>query len=88
MDFIAFALTAAALFRFRSRDRGAPAAGIYRAPGHPYTTALFVLVCLGIVASTIGTYPANSAIALAIMLTGLPVYWYWRRAHRAPGSPS
>ena len=82
VDFIAFALTAAALFRFRHRDRGTPAAGIYHAPGHPYTTALFVLVCLGIVASTIGTYPANSAVALAIMLAGLPVYWYWRRARR------
>jgi basic amino acid/polyamine antiporter, APA family len=79
VDFIAFALTAAALFRFRSRDRGTPAAEIHLTPGHPYTTALFVLVCLAIVASTIVTYPANSAVALAIMLAGVPVYWYWSR---------
>ncbi len=84
VDFIAFALTAAALFRFRRRDGAAPPGGIYRAPGHPYTTALFVLVSVGIVASTIGAYPANSAIALAIMLAGVPVYWYWSR--RAPHS--
>jgi APA family basic amino acid/polyamine antiporter len=84
VDFIAFALAASALFRFRRRDEGAPPPEIYRAPGHPYTTALFVLVCLGIVASTIFAYPANSAVALAIMLAGVPVYWYWsRRARRS-----
>jgi len=88
VDFIAFALTAAALFRFRRRDRGTPAAGIYVAPGHPYSTALFVLVCLGIVASTIAAYPANSAIALLIMLAGVPVYWYWSRARGAAGTHS
>ena len=79
VDFIAFALTAAALFRFRCRDCGTPAPEIHLAPGHPYTTALFVLLCLGIVGSTVATYPANSAVALAIMLAGLPVYWYWSR---------
>jgi len=80
VDFIAFALTAAALFRFRRRGTGIPACVVPRS-----LIALFVLVCLGIVASTIGTYPANSAIALLIMLAGVPVYWYWRRrARRAP----
>src|ERR1035438_9564065 len=48
VDFISFALTAASLFVFRRRDAGAPAAGIYPTPGHPYTTALFVLTCAGI----------------------------------------
>jgi len=44
--------------------------------------ALFALVCLGIVASTMVTDPGNSAIALGIMLAGLPVYWYGsRRPH-------
>jgi len=82
VDFIAFALTAAALFRFR---RGGTQAGKDTTQaGMPVPLiVLFVLVCLGIVASTIATYPANSAIALLIMLAGVPVYWYWRRARRA-----
>lgn len=82
VDFIAFTLTAGALFRFRRRDGATLPAGVYRAPGHPFTTALFVLVCVGIVASTIGAYPANSGIALLIMLAGVPVYWYWSRRTR------
>jgi len=82
VDFIAFTLTAAALFRFRRRDGARLPAGVYRAPGHPYTTGLFVLVCVGIVASTIGAYPANSGVALLIMLAGVPVYWYWSRRRR------
>src|SRR5580700_3131296 len=78
VDFISFACTAAALFVFRRRDAASgPSEGIYCAPGHPYTTAAFVLVCAGIVASTIAAYPANSAIGLLILLAGIPVYWYW-----------
>ncbi len=79
VDFIAFSLAAGALFLFRREGR-APAGGkIYRAPGHPYTTALFVAACVAIVASTVFTDPLNSARGWGIMLTGLPVYWLWRR---------
>jgi APA family basic amino acid/polyamine antiporter len=76
VDFISFALTAATLFVFR---RAPDPIGIYRVPGHPYTTALFVLACAAIVGSTMASYPANSAIGLIILLTGIPVYLYWRR---------
>jgi basic amino acid/polyamine antiporter, APA family len=79
VDFISFGLTAAALFVFRRRDRAIHAGAIFRSPGHPYTTAAFVLACAAIVASTIAAYPANSAIGLIILVTGIPVYWYWSR---------
>src|SRR5580693_2462906 len=82
VDFISFAFTAAALFVFLGRDAGAPPAGVYRAPGHPYTTAAFVLTCAAIVASTIAAYPANSAIGLLILVAGIPVYWYWAGKNR------
>jgi len=77
VDFISFALTAGALFVFRRRDVAGPPEGIYRAPGHPYTTAAFVATCAAIVASTIAAYPAHSAVGLLILLAGIPVYWYW-----------
>ena len=77
VDFISFSLAAGALFLFRRQGRGS--GRIYRAPGHPYTTALFVAACVGIVASTVITDPINSARGWGIMLTGVPVYWYWRR---------
>lgn len=82
VDFIAFALAASSLFLFRRKDRGVAAGGIFRSPGHPYTTALFVLACVGIVVSTVVSAPVNSAIAFLIMLAGVPVYLYWSRTRR------
>jgi len=77
VDFISFGMTAAALFVFRRRQ--ASGEGIYLAPGHPYTTIVFVLACAGIVGSAIVAGPKNAAIALGILLAGIPVYWYWSR---------
>lgn len=80
VDFIAMGLTGAALFVFRSRGE----AGAFRAPGHPWTTAFFVLSCWLVVLATIHRYPRDSVIGLAILALGLPVYWLWtRRASRA-----
>ena len=81
VDFIFFGMTAASLFILRRRQIGSEAA-VYRAPGHPFTTVLFVLSCTGIVGSAIVSAPRNSAIALCIMLAALPVYYYWNRFKR------
>jgi APA family basic amino acid/polyamine antiporter len=81
VDFISFGLTAASLFVFRRRQPTSTQE-IYLAPGHPYTTALFVLACAAIVITTIATFPANSAIGLIILLAGIPVYLYWSRSAR------
>jgi APA family basic amino acid/polyamine antiporter len=86
IDFISFALTAASLFVFRRRDkfeRIDPESTGYRVPGHPYTTALFVLTCAAIVTSTIFTYPTNSVFGFIILAAGIPVYLYWSHKPRA-----
>ena len=88
VDFILFAMVAASLFVFRRRERRASGDGIYRVPGHPYTTALFVLACVAILASTIWSNPANTVIGWLILLTGIPVYLSWSRRARRTGSPS
>ncbi|MEA2173376.1 MAG: basic amino acid/polyamine antiporter, family [Blastocatellia bacterium] len=81
VDFIWFGLTAASIFVFRHRAKEmtdeSKASG-YNVPGHPLTTALFVLACALIVVSTINKYPANSAIGLVIVVAGIPVYFFWR----------
>jgi APA family basic amino acid/polyamine antiporter len=82
VDFIFFGVTAASLFILRRRQIGSDTTG-YRVPGHPFTTIVFVLSCAGIVGSAIVASPANSAIALCIMLAALPVYYYWSRFRRA-----
>ena len=87
IDFIFFGLTSASVFVFRRRSESEPSTDFYLTPGHPYTTALFVVASAGIVISTFVSSPANSAIGFAILLAGIPVYLYWsRRNHHAPSS--
>lgn len=80
VDVIFFALTAATVFVFRVRARPAFNRGdaIFRVPGHPFTTLFFIVACAGVAFSTVYRYPHNSAIGLGIMLTGIPVYLFWR----------
>ena len=76
VDFIWFGLTALSLFVFRRRSDNA--AG-FRVPGHPFTTALFAAACALIVAATFYHDAFNSALGLAILATGVPVYFLWSR---------
>ena len=76
IDFVSFGVTAAGIFMLRRRQHITPA---YRVPGHPVTTILFVIACAVIVASTLYTYPENGLIGWAILIAGLPVYFFWSR---------
>jgi APA family basic amino acid/polyamine antiporter len=76
VDFIFFGLTATCLFVFRRRGGGDEDG--YRAPGHPATTGLFVAACWLVVINTVYTYPQNTMIGVAIMLAGIPAYFFWR----------
>ena len=87
VDFIWFGLTGAALFVFRRRDGdgGQAHKGVgsgYRAPGHPFTTGLFVVACAAIVLTTVANHPANSAIGFLVLLAGVPACRYWQHANR------
>jgi APA family basic amino acid/polyamine antiporter len=89
MNFLFFALSASCLFVLRRRDRdaGVAAPDHYRAPWHPWTTAVFILACTVIVGFSFWAYPVNSLIGYAIMLAGVPPYLYWRRQNRLEASP-
>lgn len=76
VDFISFGMTGIALLVLRHRE---PFSKGFRAPGHPFTTYFFVASSFAVVISTIAKYPANSAIGLAILATGVPVYFLWRK---------
>ena len=62
----------------RLAPRTASSVRTFRVPGHPFTTLFFIAACGAIVVSTVRYYPHNSLIGLGIMLTGLPVYLFWR----------
>lgn len=68
-DFLFFGLTGLALFRFRGRNAK-----------HPIGTLIFVIACWLVVVGTLIDAPLNSAIGYAILLAGLPAYWFWSRA--------
>src|ERR1044072_1215461 len=78
VDFIWFGLTALSLFVLRTRDKGAAS---FRVPGHPFTTALFAAACALIVAATFYQDPFNSTLGLAILATGIPVYFLWSKGN-------
>lgn len=80
MDWIFFGLTASCLFVLRRREQ--TVAG-FRMPLHPLATALFCLVCWSVVANTIYRYPTNTLIGMAILVSGVPVYYFWKRTSRA-----
>ena len=85
VDFIAYGLTATCLFIFRRREHRLDAdisnnasTNRYRVPGHPITTIFFTGVCWLVVAGTVYSFPRNTVIGLAIVLAGIPVYFFWR----------
>ncbi len=85
MDFVFFGLSAVTLFVFRKRaSLETSASRGFQVPGHPWTTVLFIAACWIVVANTIYRYPANSLLGFAILLLGVPVYWFWRRKERGP----
>lgn len=61
---------------------GAPL--LTRTPGHPVSTALFVLAAAYVVFGSVVSNPRNAAYGAGLIALGLPAFWYWhgRRAAR------
>jgi basic amino acid/polyamine antiporter, APA family len=84
IDFVFFVLAAIAVFVFRFRDKDATAGeGKFRVPGHPYSTAVFAIVSTAMVGYTLFAYPKDTLPDVAILFSGIPVYYLWRYFKRA-----
>jgi APA family basic amino acid/polyamine antiporter len=89
LDFTVFAILLAtmadiaALYALRRRQPHRPRP--YRAWGYPWIPALYFLANGAIAAAILWGRPIESAWSLALVATGLPFYWLFRRrAARAP----
>jgi basic amino acid/polyamine antiporter, APA family len=51
----------------------------YKVWGYPLVPALFVIFCVVLIFITLFTKPREAGIGLALMLTGLPFYFYWNK---------
>jgi len=80
-DWIFFGLTAATLFYFRRRDAQAGAASPqFVTPAWQLSVILFVAAAIYVVAGSVMASPGNALRGTALILLGVPLYLWRRRA--------
>ena len=77
-EWIFFGALALGAMRMRRQSAYRPA---FRAWGFPATPVLFAAACAAVVVGQVMGEPRESAIGLAVVAAGLPVYFLWRRMH-------
>ena len=83
IGWIFYGLGAAAIFPIRRASQGKPIP--YRVPGYPWTPLVFVLAAAAIVGNAVVSafldlsQFKNLAIAILLLLLGLPAYFFWRK---------
>jgi len=80
-------LTVSSLFVFRKRDALSGTKPAYHAFGHPVTTVFFIAVSAAVILNSYYKHPGNSAIGVLIALTGVPVYYFWKRRRDSVPNP-
>ncbi len=76
-SWIFYGMNAAAVLVLRRKRPDMPRP--YRTVGYPLVPVLFVLGASGVVLSTLISSPRESLMGLALILAGLPFYFYWQR---------
>ena len=51
----------------------------YKTPGYPYIPIIFILFAVFLTFNTILEAPRDAAVGAGIILTGLPLYFYWKK---------
>jgi APA family basic amino acid/polyamine antiporter len=79
-DFLAFGLVVLGVMVLRRREPNLPRP--YRVFGYPLTPLLFLALCVGYLGTVLIGRPVESLIGVALTLTGIPFYLWWRRRPR------
>lgn len=77
--FFFYGATAFGVFILRKREPDAERP--YRVWGYPVVPALFVLFCATLIVVTCFTHPREAGLGVVLMLTGVPLYFWWSRKH-------
>ncbi len=75
--FIYYGATTLGVFILRKKMPDSPRP--YKVWGYPIVPAIVVIFCAVLVINTIYTRPREAAIGAALMLTGVPMYWWFTR---------
>jgi APA family basic amino acid/polyamine antiporter len=75
--FFFYGATALGVFVMRIREPNLPRP--YKAWGYPVIPALFILFCITLVIITCFTNPREAGIGFLLVLSGIPLYYYWNR---------
>jgi APA family basic amino acid/polyamine antiporter len=89
-DWIFFAAVASTVFVFRARERsGQESSSLrFRMPGFPVLPLAFILAATYVVLGSVASNPANAVKGTALMLLGVPVFFYWKRRENRAASVS
>jgi basic amino acid/polyamine antiporter, APA family len=83
IDYVFFGFAALAVFIFRRRDKAAGAVEPwFRIPLHPWSTLLFLVAAWAIVGDVVLKAPLDASLGIAVLLTGIPVYYVFRQGRK------
>jgi APA family basic amino acid/polyamine antiporter len=75
--FIYYGATTLGVFILRKKMPDAPRP--YKVWGYPFVPALVILFCAALVLNTVFSRPREAAIGMVLMLTGVPLYWWFKK---------
>ena len=75
--FIYYGATTLGVFILRKKMPDTPRP--YRVWGYPVVPAIVILFCVCLVFNTFYSRPREAAIGVALMLTGVPMYWWFKK---------
>ena len=73
-----YGITALAVIVLRRRDPHAQRP--FLVPGYPWVPLCFVVVATGFCGSMLIERPQESGLGIALLIAGLPFYWFWQRS--------
>jgi len=79
MDIIFMALATGAIFVFRARDKKDAFEPAYKLGWYPLIPIIYLIVTVAFVINTLVALPIQSWAGVAILLAGIPAYYYFKR---------